>query len=186
MNQIKIKIYIMLILVIGLFYGCATIPGGPGDVSESVSHFDNTKQLSMEPAWLYDSKIKLSLFKTTKMDDNLVVMYVFVEGSRIFSRGKSLKFNVDGKIYAFKSIDDLTDINTSPGIYNNIVYIPPYNWSSKRYIVTKDFIKRLIDARRVWVRVELSKEFVEGEFSSDAFTTARPAFRKFYRSMLGI
>ena len=172
------------ILTISLLFGCASMPGVPGHISESISKFDNVKQLSMEPAWLYNSPIKLSLFKTTKMADSIVVIYATVKGAYNFSSNKSLQFNIDGKIYDFSSIDNLTDIITDSGIYNNVAYIPPSNWSSKRYIITKEFIKHLIDANKVWVKINLSQKFVEGKFSSDAPTTARPAFREFYRKIL--
>ena len=177
----KLIKYITFICVVIVLYSCASMPGVPGHISESISKFDDTKQLSMEPAWLYNSPIKLSLLKTTKMPDSLVALIAVVKGAHNFSSGKSLQFNVDGEVFAFESIDSFTDINTDSGVYSSVAYIPPSNWSSKRYVVSKKFIKRLIDANEVWVKIDLFKEFVEGRFSSDAPTTARPAFREFYK-----
>lgn len=162
-----------------LLFGCAAMPGMPGHIIESKSNFDNTKQITMEPAWLYDSQIKLGLTKTSNMPDSIIVLDAVVKGTYNFSQGKSLHFNIDGRIKSFESIDLLTDINTSSGLYNSVAYIPPANWSSKRYLITKKFLKQLIHGKKVWVKINLSKVFVEGEFSSDAPTTARPAFRSF-------
>ena len=170
-------------LFITLAVSCATIPGIPGAISESSSEFDGTKQIKMEPAWLYNSMIKLALFKNSKMDEKNVVLTVVVKGTHSFSREDSLYFNVDGDIVSFKSMDLLTDINTSEGFVGSGIYIPPSNWSSKDYLVTRDLIKRLVNAERVVIKVELRKSYVEGIFSRDGYTLARPAFREFYQKM---
>lgn len=180
MKTISAKLYILLAISVLLMTACATMPGMPGFISESTSEFDGSKQIKMEPAWLYNSLIKLALFKNTKIDINDVVLTVVVKGTHSFSEGESLHFNIDGDIVSFKSIDLLTDINTSSGFVGSGIYIPPSNWSSKDYLVSKHFIQRLINAERVVVKVDLRKSFVEGVFSSDAPTTARPAFREFY------
>ena len=138
----------------------------------------------MEPAWLYNSPIKLALFKNTNMPDSAVVLVAVVKGAHNFARGKNLHFNIDGEIVSFSSIDDFTDIETKSGFISSSAYIPPSNWSSKRYIITKDFIKLLNISNEVWVKINLSKEFVEGRFSSDAPTTVRPAFREFYKKIM--
>lgn len=177
-NMILKSIVIVLLCI--LLFSCAAIPGMPGHIIESTSKFDNTKQITMEPAWLYNSPIKLALTKTTKIPDDVIVLDAVVKGTYNFSQGKSLHFNIDDQIYSFESIDMITDINTTSGVYNSIAYIPPSNWSSKRYLITIDFLKILLTAKKVWVKIDLMKEFVEGEFSSDAPTTARPAFRDFY------
>jgi hypothetical protein len=165
-----------------LLVACAISgPGVPGHIYESTSKFDNSREITMEPAWLSDSApgIKLRLFKSTRMPKDQVVMDTIVAGAHSFARGKSLHFNIDGDIVSFSSIDELTDIETSPGFAGGGYYIPPSNWSSKRYLVTMDFLKRIIAAERVIVKVDLRKTYVEGVFSTDGFTTARPAFREF-------
>ena len=166
-----------------VFISCATMPGMPGFISESSSDFDGTKQLSMEPAWLPYSPIKLALFKNTKMDKNEVVLSVIVKEAHIFGRDESLHINIDGDIVSFMSIDPLTDRKVSSGHYGNGFYIPPFNWSSKDYLITKNLIKRLIEADRAVVKVDLRKSYAEGIFSHDAPTLARPAFREFYKKM---
>tara|TARA_B100000315_G_C14439865_1_gene524201 strand:+ start:376 stop:927 length:552 start_codon:yes stop_codon:yes gene_type:complete len=173
-------VYTLVISIIVLnLYGCIT-PGVPGYISESVSNFDGSRQITIEPAWLYNSSIKLGLFKNSEMPDSTIVLIAVVKGAYSFSEGQSLHFKIDGKFESFSSIDNLTDMETSSGFYGSGIHIPASNWSSKRYLITKDFLNRLINADDVWVKIELRKEFVEGPFSSDFPTTARPAFKDFY------
>ena len=169
----------ILVLLVCLL-GCASMPGMPGNIIETTSKFDGSKGISMEPAWLYNSLIKLALFKNTKMDKDLVILTALVKGAHNFAKGNSLHFNVDGEILSFKPIDEFTDIKTDPGFVGSGLYVPPSNWSSKRYSITKSFIKRIIDAERVVVKIDLRKTYAEGVFSKDSVATARPAFRKFY------
>ena len=109
-------------------------------------------------------------------------MYVSVAGAHSFSSGESLHFNIDDHFVSFESIDKFTDIETSPGSYYSTikVYFPPQNWSCKRYEINQDFLKRILDAEKVVLRVDLRKTYTEGVFSTDFPTTARPSFRKFY------
>ncbi|MBC8213176.1 MAG: hypothetical protein H8E71_00835 [Candidatus Marinimicrobia bacterium] len=166
-------------IIVLIFDGCAT-PGMPGYISDTVSNFDGSRQINMDPAWLYNSPMTLALFKNSKMPDSTIVLIAGVKGTHSFSEGKSLHFNIDGKLESFSAIDNMTDIETAPDFYGSGVYIQASSWSSKRYLITKDFLSRLIKADDVWVRIELRKDFVEGRFSSDAPTTARPSFRDFY------
>ena len=177
-----INIVTVLIIVV-ILYGCFATPGMPGYISESVSNFDGSRQINMEPAWLYNSPIKLALFKNTKMPDTTIVLIAMVKGAHNFVGGQSLHFNIDDNIESLSAIDDFTDIETESGFYGSGIYIPASNWSSKRYLVTKDFVNHLISGSDVWIKIELTKEFVEGRFSSDALTTARPAFREFYEKI---
>ncbi len=186
MSHKVFAIFFTALFMILLFIGCAgtpNMPGMPGYISESTSAFDGSKQLSMEPAWLDDSIAKLSLLKSTKMKGDKLVLTVIVKGTYTFRRFESLHFNVDGEIVSFKSIDSITNIETSPGFSGSGFYFPPSNWSFKRYIITEDFLKHIISAERVVVKIELSKTFVEGVFSKDDFRLARPAFIEFYKKL---
>ena len=162
------KIYLLSFCSL-LFLSCITLPG---QTLHSVSKFDGSKQIIMEPAWLPYSPIKLALFKNTKMKPDEVLLTVVVRGVRSFSRGESLRFNVDGEIVDFKSIDVLTEFKS---YHNSRLY-----WSSKEYLIDAVFIKKIIEAKRVVVKVNLNKEYVEGVFSQDGIGLARPVFRKFY------
>ncbi len=174
---------ILLVLMSFLLAGCAAlgIENLPGTISERVSGFDNTKEITMEPAWITGGPIKLNLYKTSKMAENEAILVVTVKGAYNFSNKSSLQINIDGNIVTLESIDVLTDVSTDPGVYNSVVSISAENWSSKRYEVTKDLVKKLIDAKEAWVKVNLFKDYVEGNFSTDKPMMARPAFREFYK-----
>jgi len=173
----------LIILIIPFIFSCYTIPGGPGWVSESVSDFDGTRMIQMEPAWLYSSPMKLGLFHSSKMPDSSVILTAIVKGISNFSKGKSLHFNIDGEFISMESFDEITDIEIDPGIYDKYTHVSSTSWSSKDYLISKKFIKQLIEGKKVLVKIDLDKEFVEGEFSSDAPTTARPGFREFYEKI---
>ena len=175
---------IIILILLANLVACVMGPTKPGYIHESVSNVDNTKEISIESAWLFNCPIKLSLFKNSKMQSEEIYLTAVVKGAHNFGKRESLRFNVDGQVFGFISMDEITEINTTRGFYGSGHYVPPSNWSSKRYIVTKQFIKRLIDAEEVWVQVILSKTYVEGEFSVDGSTMlARPAFRKFYSKL---
>ena len=163
-----------------LFAGCATMPGS---ISERTSGFDNTKEIVMEPAWLqngFNTNIKIGLYKTSKMDKEKVILTAVVIGAFNFSDKGSLMFNIDGDKITLESIDSTTNIQFIPGEYNSVASISGYNESSKRYEITKDLIKRMIEGKEVWVKINLSQQYVEGKFSVDDPMSARPAFRNFY------
>jgi len=173
---------IIIWLLFLILTGCVSSSTIPGSISENISNYDGTKELSIEPAWLYDSSIKLGLLKNTKMEKDDIVLIAVVKGTHLINSGESLHIRIDKKFFNFSSIDSMTDIKMTEGAYSGI-YIPPSNWSSKRYIITKAFLEKLINANDAWVKIELSKTYVEGRFSSDALTTARPAFKKFYEKI---
>ena len=52
------------------------------------------------------------------------------------------------------------------------------------FTITKAFLRRLIDAEMVIMKVRSGgKEYTQGEFSRDDPETARPAFREFYTKL---
>lgn len=181
------KNYLLLLPLLS-FIGCAAlgIKDLPGTIRENVSEFDKSTEILMEPAWLMDGgspSFKLGLFRTSKMDLDKVILTVVVNGIHNFSSKDSLSFNMDGKIESFDSIDTTTKVEYEPGEYNSVASISGTHWSSKRYEVSKDFISALITGKKVWAKVSLEQSYMEGEFSTDSFTCARPAFKKFYNKV---
>lgn len=177
------KQLLIWLLCLGLV-GCVTLPGG---ITERVSGFDKAKEIEMEPAWvgnsLKDSPIGLGLYKTSKMGEDEAMLIVSIKGAYNFAPGESLQFNIDGDIIKFASIDTTTNIELNEGVHNSVAYIPPSNSSSKRYEIKKDLIKRLIEGKEVWVKVELAREYFEAKFSISVPMCARNGFRKFYKKV---
>lgn len=179
-NIIKISSLSYLLFIV---FNCAGIPGHPGHISESTSKFDNTRYLTMEPAWLAEtSTVKMSLFKNSKMPDSLVVLTVVLKGVHHISDEKSLLFNVDGQFFEFSSIDETTKYEYDEGVYSSYNYAPSTNWSSKRYPITTWFLNKINNAQDVRVKILLETEFLEARFSSD-FQNARSSFREFYKKL---
>jgi hypothetical protein len=178
--------------------GCASMPSMPGNIQTSTSEFDGATEIYMYPTWvckygtLAGCSFKFGLQKRSTMPEDQILLIVEVSETGALSE-PSLLFNIDGEIVKFVSIDKLTDFSTHEGIYIPGTYsygisspglhIPPTNWSSKRYLIDKAFMERILNAERVAVRINLGKSYVEGLFSQNKPTTARPAFRMFYKKV---
>lgn len=171
---------IMISILVLFLFGCAVIPmpGVPGYIYESTSKFDGTKQLSMDPAWIDGGAFKMGLSNTTRMTRNEALLTIEVHGLHSFASGKSLHFNINGNFVSLASTGK-TDYKTTEGHSSRYGYFPARNWSLQKYWVTVDFLKKIIDAESVVIRVDLEREYVEGVFSKEGQTTARPAFRDF-------
>lgn len=160
-----------LFLVIFLL-GCAQMPGMPGHITKSVSDFDGSTQYEMDPAWV-KQVIKFGLYRNTKMDKDVIVLIAVVKGLEPIRSGESLHFNVDGNIIDLESIDNSTDFE-----YDNNKYHSSH-WSSKRYLINTEFMELILNAKRVIVKLDLDKKYIEDEFSSDVPMNAKSAFKKF-------
>lgn len=164
-------------LVTLFLVSCATM-NIPGGIKVSESGFDKSKEIIVKPGWVGNS-IKLGLFKNSKMPKDQVFLSVVVIGAKLFSSGKNLKINIDGQKLEFEPIETTTTIETKSGASSGNIYIPAVNESSKAYLVSMDFIDKLNKAKSAVVKVELQNSYVEGEFSSGGYTTAKPGFQEF-------
>jgi hypothetical protein len=171
--------------------GCAALT--PGNINESQSTFDGSTQLVIEPPALVRSSadtwsgtnMEMSLFWNSKMKPEKIILEVYVQGIESFAQGKSLHFNIDGEIVSFTSIDQLTDFQTESGFFGPVgEYHPATTHSSKRYLISTKFLERILNAKDVRIKLDLSKTYIEGFFSSEDAGTAKPAFSKFYARML--
>ena len=166
------KTPILAVLLSIVLTGC--LMPMPGDTSTTVSKFDNTKQVSVEPGLIYNgmlsSSIKLGAHWNSKMGDEAVlhVIYQFVDSIN------GISFNIDGEIVSLTPIDALTSFE--PGYYSG--YYSSGATSAQRFNVKLEFLQRLVSAKKVMVKVDLSKTFAEGELR-DGFTMAKPGFVKF-------
>jgi hypothetical protein len=170
----------LLLVPLCLVIGCA---GTPGNTSKSVSTFDGSTQIKVEPAWVFNgwsaTGFKLGLYRNSSMPEDKVIMVAVAKGAESIADGESLRFNFNGEIIGLTSIDTTTDVRFEPGVYTSLLSTPGTSWSSKRYETDIAFTKRLVNETNVTVRLELARDFMEGRISSDAPTTVRPAFRRF-------
>lgn len=164
----------LILIAITSFSGCAAIPGMPGHINEKRSSFDGSAELSMDPAFVYrnndgfsGSDLQLALFWRSAMKPEELIIEASVPGAQSIATTNSLHFNINGEIVSFTSIDQLTNIE---------------GLSTKRYPITWQFLDRILAAKDVRVRLDLKTTFVEGIFSDNSTSAARPAFSKFAKA----
>lgn len=173
-----------LLFFVAVLAGCAM---NPGHVSTSKSTFDGATQWTATPAWVYNgwssTGFKLGLHRNSKMPPNEVILRAVAKDAVNISAGDSLHFNFSGDVVSLQSIDATTAIEFDTPLYTSSYSSPGAAWASKRYTVDLAFLQRLVSASNVTVRLDLDRSYMEGTFSSDAPTTARPAFRRFLRAL---
>ncbi|WP_344341357.1 hypothetical protein, partial [Streptomyces rhizosphaericus] len=135
--------------------------GMPGGITERTSSFDGSPELSMKPAFIYrnnngfsGSNLEASLHWRSSMPRDEIVLTMYAQEIKSIPSRESLKFNVDGVIKEFSSIDTFTDFSSSYGSYTSWATVPPSRSSFKRYLVSEDFIKEIISADDVRVRLD--------------------------------
>ena len=176
-----------LLILLGLsLSGCM-----PGNIKETKSTFDNSIQLTMDPAFVYrhadgfsGSDLRMALFWSSTMASGDLILEAFVDGAHSIPSKKSLHFKIDGELTSLTSIDKLTDIKLQGGNYTHS-YISAKNVSSKRYIINATFLQKIINAKDVRIKFDLRNKFVEGVFSDTTASSAKNAFVKFNKKMLG-
>lgn len=170
--------------------GCASMPER---IEESLSPFDGASEISLEPSIVCLIKgpdpcfIRLGLFKRSTMRPDSVILVVVVNGTNAIAEGESLHFNMDGEVADFDSIDNRTQysIGRGPHTAGTALCGPSASCSVKRYLVTKDFLKKLLQADKRAVRVDLGKGYLGGFLLKDNPTFALPAFIEFYERVFG-
>lgn len=175
-------------MIVAAFVASSCAVGLPGQTMQTVSEFDNAAEIRMEPAWAcsgFGCQIKLGFYRTSRMDSNKVVMTAEVVSrahveNPVFAAGKSLHFKIDGQVYSFES----------DGFYNKkqgySQYSGSYTIDSQQYSTTRDFLKTLMDGKRVVVKVDLvGSRYAEGVFPDGGFTTVRPGLAVFYKQAFG-
>ena len=167
-------------LLLSFLNGCAlTTP----TILEKQSSFDGSYQQSIGPRGLYvGSPIGFELYHRSTMEQDKVVLVAYIEGAELFSRGKSLHFNIDGEFVHLSAIDKLTNIEIYVGLGDG--YRVQYsNYSSKRYEVDLAFLRSVVDAKNVSVKINLDRAFTEGVFSNSP-VSAKAIFKKFYNQLI--
>jgi hypothetical protein len=179
---------ITCIAVIAILNSCASTPKkSPGYTREGRSTIDDSVELSMEPSYVFrragglsGSDLMLALFWRSSMPPSMTFVTAYVDGTHKIPRNKSLHFKVDGEIVSYSSFDTETDIKTE---YDSSRVFPRYKVSSMRYVVSLFLIEKIIAAKNVKIRLDLDNSYVEGVFSDNTPTAAKPAFTRFYERL---
>ena len=156
---------IVIIVLFGVFLsGCATVDltqhYTDGLVKENISEFDGTREVLLPVSYLRDKKIKLGAFWSSKLKDS-IVLTAEIRGAKTFSFEESLQLNIDGKIHNLSSIDKTTEIRLGSLSWK----IAQVNHSSKRYMIKKDLLTKIMSAKKTVVRLNLQKEYVVDVFA---------------------
>ena len=172
-----------------LLTGCASIPGMPGHLTTTVSTYDDSKSITMKPAFLLtstgDVAVSFGMYWNSKIEKNTVIMTVRVAKAVSIDNGKSLNFNVNGELFSFEPIDLYTMFNRDPSIVTGGVYIPGTNWASKRYVIPSSFMDKINTAKSVKVRVELSTSYVEANYIWSAPSSIKSSAVSFMKKIRG-
>lgn len=174
-------IFFSLILSL-MFMGCVSldtkgIVKSMYNVPETgVSDFDGTKYIRMKNISCIkkDVGLLLDLYQDTKMaKKNIVILTLKVTGYHSIADGSSLHFNIDGEIIDLKTMDNITAIEEvyhsiyQPGyigrdIYIPSIYSPAVQASTKRYVITDTFVDKVANSKKVVMKVDLARTYVEG------------------------
>lgn len=178
----------MIVLVITAFVASGCAMGLPGQMTQKVSEFDDATEIRIEPAWAcsgFGCRIRLGFYQTSRMHPNDVIMIAEVISyarviNPVFGAGESLHFKIDGRIYSFES-DGYSSKEHEYSQYTGI-----YTTDSQQYKTTKDFLRALMNGKRVVVKVDLvGSKYVEGIFPGGGWGTVRPGLAKFYKQVFG-
>ena len=124
--------------------------------------------------------VEASLHWRSSMPRDELVLTMYIRGIESIPSRNSLKFNVDGDLKEFSSIDTFTDFSSEYSSYTSWATVVPTSSSHKRYLVSEEFIKEIIAADHVGVRLNVGTGgYVEGVFSDNTMSAARPAFVRF-------
>lgn len=181
------KSYLRAIMMLGMsliLSACAAMPGG---ITERTSSFDGSSELSMKPAFIYrstggfsGSDLEASLHWRSSMPRDQLILTMYINDINSIPSRKSLRFNVDGDVNEFSSIDTFTEFSSEYNSYTSWATVPPRSSSFKRYIVSEEFIREILNADTVFVRLDVGTQgYVEGVFSDNTMSSAKPAFTSF-------
>lgn len=168
--------YTIPILLVIVFTSCAPIPG---ELFVTESNFDESSTLSMVPAFIDGGAIKLSLFKSSKMDSADIILRAYVYGVTKIDDHQSLAININGDIHTFDTIGTVTQYESSETTFNSAGYIPGQTWSYQSYKIDRAFLQNMVNADKCIVRVSLYDSYVEGDFNKKWKTMAKSGFIKF-------
>lgn len=139
----------------------------PGDIHERKSDFDNSIEITMEPSWAYsesgDSEIQLDPAWRSSMPKETCALTFWVMDTVIFSDRDPVKFNIDGNIISINSSEPMQYVY-NPGMVHP--YVAPWSKSGQKFMVSKSFLKKILNAKRVVIRIDSDHGYREATFSS--------------------
>lgn len=178
----------LLVIVSFMFISaCAPLPGA------IQKHEDG--HIVMEPAWIYNSSMKVALDWHPNYRDNVVLLVMLA--NTYDSYVETLTLSINGETVTLKPMysDYTSSKSVEIGSYNGVVFanenVEFYHghttyesstvWSRGVFIVSVGMVEKMIVADSVIFNMD----GYGGEFSTEAFTTAKPAFKVFLKELKG-
>jgi hypothetical protein len=174
----------VIIMMLGLLISSCGLAVS-GQTTKTPSQFDGATEFRMDPAWACSMcQIKIGVYRTTRMAPKAAVMTVQLASTGFvanpeFASGKSLFFMVDDKIYSFESKGSIDKKQSSS---RDGKVTRQTSVDTQEYDTTKDFLKTLINGKRVVVKVKLvGGEYLDGIFPDLGLATIRSGLADFYQ-----
>lgn len=173
---------ILLAIITLLLTAC--VPNMPNYIQQQESIFDNSIQLKMEPGFVYHGEgtfsggdLKLGLFWNSRLKDSLWIIAEVPQKIVNIDSNEGLLFNVNDDIVTLSSKEILTDYDSK--------YVSGWNVkkSSNCFPSDLNFIKRILDAESVKVKLVTGDGYVEGDFKADKPSAAIRGFRDFMKKV---
>jgi len=137
------------------------------EVWESTSKFDGSTELNVGVAALQDQKLKIGAYRNSKMKKSDLVLIAEVIGAENIKTEGGLQVSIDGKIHSLNSIDKVTDIHIDS--LSSKVKSGYTNYSSKRFVINKDLLAKILNAKMAVFRVN----YLSGTYTEDVLATPK-------------
>lgn len=162
------KLYIFVLLA---FTGCATLmPNMPGAVKETKSEYDGMKMLTLNPGWAGD--LKLGAYKTSKMNTDEVFLIVRNDSIKNFDfNHPNLFIKIDGDEKKLSPVSKKTDCDVSSS--SDVAHC------TQHYKVKITFLEKLLNAKDVKIKLNLTDSFNTGNLDMDGVSTAKRGLNEF-------
>ena len=131
--------------------------------SSGTSEFDGTKNIQVNN--IPCTEVVMELYQDTyKAKKGIVLLKAGIRSIENIGNNNSLLFNLDGKIYTFKTDDVVTEHDSVYARFGaNSVNVP---FSNKKYIIPESFIRKVTSSKTVLVKLYLLNDsFIEGKCS---------------------
>jgi len=169
---------VLVSLAVSLLLGCASLM--PNSISESKSNFDGSVSYKMEPGFIYADAsfwsyghFKLGLFWNNKSKDSISINVVVPSEIINIKSDEGLQFNIDGEIVKLTSSQGITDFETTE------TSTAVYTSSNKTFRTNVEFVRKLLSAKSVKVKLVMRDGYYEGDFKNAKPTSAVRGFKDF-------
>lgn len=168
----------LIIITFTLLTGC--MASMPNTIDSATSSFDGSRQITMQPGFVYTSDdfsswgyFKLGLTWLSKHEDKIIITAEIPNAITSINSDKGLRFNIDGQITTISSAQIFTDFDVDR------IQSTTYKSSTKLFIVEKSLLDKILSASDVKVRLHTNEGYLDGDLLADKPSAAIRGFRDF-------